>query len=454
MSLSVIILAAGQGTRMYSSKPKVLHEIGGKPMLAHVIELAQKLEPVETCVVVGHQAESVKTQMSDYAVQWILQAEQLGTGHAVQQAIDAISADRVLVLYGDTPLTRVSSLEKLLNASATKKLGLLTVEMKNPTGYGRIVRDSTGKILKIVEEKDASDEIKKITEGNTGILCAETTSLKRWLNNLENNNQQREYYLTDCIAACVAENEPVASVLIADENEVAGVNNKLQLEQLERVYQLQQAEALLIQGVTLADKNRVDIRGALACGKDVFIDVNCVFQGDVQLGDGVSIGPNCFISNTEIQENTSVLANCVLEDSRVGESCNIGPFSRLRPGAEMSAHSKAGNFVEIKNAKIGKGAKVNHLSYVGDAELGEDVNIGAGTITCNYDGANKHKTIIGDNVFIGSNTALVAPVTVADDATIGAGSTITRDAPEAELTLERSKQITIKGWQRPKKEKR
>ena len=454
MSLSVIILAAGQGTRMYSSKPKVLHEIGGKPMLAHVIELAQKMAPVETCVVVGHQAEGVKAQMSDYAVQWVLQAEQLGTGHAVQQAIDSISADRVLVLYGDTPLTRVSSLKKLLDASETEKLGLLTVNMKNPAGYGRIVRDSAGKMLKIVEEKDASDEIKKITEGNTGILCAETASLKRWLNSLKNDNQQGEYYLTDCIAACVAENKTVASVLIADENEVAGINNKLQLEQLERVLQLQRAEALLTQGVTLADKNRIDIRGSLACGRDVFIDVNCVFQGDVQLGDGVSIGPNCVISNTEIQENTSVLANCVLEDSKVGESCNIGPFSRLRPGAEMSAQSKAGNFVEIKNAKIGQGAKVNHLSYVGDAELGKDVNIGAGTITCNYDGANKHKTIIGDNVFIGSNTALVAPVTVADNATIGAGSTITRDAPEAELTLERSKQITIKGWQRPKKEKR
>lgn len=454
MSLSVIILAAGQGTRMYSNKPKVLHELGGQPMLAHVIELAQKLKPVEIAVVVGHQAEDVKARMSNYDVNWVLQAEQLGTGHAVKQAIDSISAERALVLYGDTPLTQISSLKRLLDISESKKLGLLTVDMENPTGYGRIVRGSNGDILEIIEEKDATDEIKKINEGNTGILIAETASLKRWLDALKNDNQQGEYYLTDCIAACVAENENVASVLISDESEVAGINNKFQLEQLERVYQLQQAEALLTQGVTLADKNRIDIRGNLVCGKDVFIDVNCVFQGDIQLGDGVSVGPNCFISNSEIQENTSVLANCVLEDCKVGESCNIGPFSRLRPGAEMSAQSKAGNFVEIKNAKIGKGAKVNHLSYVGDAELGEDVNVGAGTITCNYDGANKHKTIIGNNAFIGSNTALVAPVTVADNATIGAGSTITRDAPEAELTLERSKQITIKGWQRPKKEKR
>ena len=453
MSLSVIILAAGQGTRMYSDKPKVLHEIGGKPMLAHVLELAQKLEPAEISVVVGHQADRVKERLSDYSVQWVLQAEQLGTGHAVQQAIDTVSAERVLVLYGDTPLTRVSSLKKLLHASESDKLGLLTVKMDNPTGYGRIVRDSNGSILEIIEEKDASDEIKKINEGNTGILYAETASLKRWLNELENDNQQGEYYLTDCIAACVAENETVASVCVSDESEVAGINNKLQLEQLERVYQLQQAEALLTQGVTLADKSRFDIRGTLICGRDTFIDINCIFEGNVELADGVSIGQNCLIKESSIGAGSVVLANSVIENARVDESCSIGPFARLRPGAEMAANSKVGNFVEIKQATIGEGAKVNHLTYIGDAEIGEKANIGAGTITCNYDGAYKHKTIIGANAFIGSNTALVAPVTIEAGASIGAGSTITRDAPENELTLERSKQITIKGWQRPKKEK-
>ena len=453
MSLSVIILAAGQGTRMYSSKPKVLHELGGKPMLAHVVELAQRLKPSEISVVVGHQADRVRQQMESYPVNWVLQAEQLGTGHAVEQAIGDVTADQVLVLYGDVPLTRLTTLEKLLEASYSHKLGLLTVELEDPTGYGRIVRDKDGTILEIIEEKDASMEIKKIREGNTGILCAETDSLRRWLAGLENNNQQGEYYLTDCIAACVAEGEAVASICVADEYEVAGVNNKLQLEQLERVYQLRQAEALLTQGVTLADKNRFDLRGTLTCGKDVTIDINCIFEGDVTLGDNVRIGPNCLIRDTMIAADSTILANSVLENAVIHEACSIGPFARLRPGAELQAQARAGNFVEIKNAVIGEGAKVNHLSYIGDAEVGEKTNIGAGTITCNYDGANKHKTTIGKNAFIGSNTALVAPVTIADEATIGAGSTITRDAPAAELTLERSKQITIKGWQRPKKEK-
>jgi bifunctional UDP-N-acetylglucosamine pyrophosphorylase/glucosamine-1-phosphate N-acetyltransferase len=431
----------------------VLHRIGGKPMLGHVIELSQQLNPQNIITVIGHQAERVQQELSNFPVQWALQAEQLGTGHALMQAIDQVVGEYVLVLYGDVPLTRAETLQNFLEKCTSTKLGIITVNLQNPKGYGRIVRNAKGEVERIVEEKDANEEIRAIIEGNSGILCGRTEDLKRWLAGLKNHNQQGEYYLTDCIAACVAENHKVESLCVMDENEVAGVNNKLQLQQLERVYQQRLADDLLTQGVTLADRTRIDIRGSLKCGQDVFIDVGCVFKGDVVLGDNVSIGPYSVITNSNIGNETEVQAHSVIEDSNIANRCQIGPFARLRPGAQLDTQAKVGNFVEIKKAHIKAGAKVNHLSYVGDAEVGEKANIGAGTITCNYDGANKHKTIIGKNAFIGSNTALVAPVTVHDGATIGAGSTITKDAPADELTLERSKQITVKGWQRPKKEK-
>ena len=454
MNLSIIILAAGKGTRMYSAKPKVLHEVGGKPMLQHVIELARKLNPTDIDVVIGHQAERIKEVLSNTGVRWVLQEEQLGTGHAVMQAIDQVQGDKVLVLYGDVPLTSDATLSKFLAESEDDQLGVLTVKLTDPSGYGRIVRGGENEILAIIEQKDADERTLEIQEGNSGILCANTSHLKKWLSDLKNDNNQGEYYLTDCVAAAVKENVRVSGVCIENEIEVLGINNQLQLETMEREYQKQKAETLMLQGVTIKDKNRIDIRGDLDCGKDVVIDVNCVFEGDVQLGDNVSIGPNCVIRNCEIAAGTAILASCVLENAVIAESCAIGPFSRLRPGAKLQAGSKAGNFVEIKNATIGTGSKVNHLSYIGDTEMAGQVNIGAGTITCNYDGANKHKTIIGERAFIGSNTALVAPVEVEADATIGAGSTITRNAPQGELTIERSKQITIKGWTRPVKEKK
>jgi len=454
MSLSIIILAAGKGTRMYSAKAKVLHEVGGKPMLEHVIKTAQQLNPLDIHVVIGHQAESIKERLSSAEVQWVLQEEQLGTGHAVKQAIDHVKGEKVLVLYGDVPLTSQVTLTDFLTASENHQLGILTVKLTDPSGYGRIVRGSDHEILSITEEKDADDKTLSIQEGNSGILCANTSRIKHWLNELNNNNEQGEYYLTDCVAAAVNENIKVAGICIENEIEVLGINNQLQLETMEREYQKRKAEALMLQGVTIKDKNRIDIRGELQCGEDVVIDVNCVFEGDVHLGNNVSIGPNCQIKDCEISDNTTILASCVLENSMVADSCSLGPFSRLRPGANMQTGSKAGNFVEIKNANIGTGSKVNHLSYIGDTDMAEQVNIGAGTITCNYDGANKHRTIIGDRAFIGSNTALVAPVEVEADATIGAGSTITKNAPQGELTIERSKQITIKGWIRPVKEKK
>ena len=451
MSLAVIILAAGKGTRMNSDLPKVLHTLAGEPLLGHVIATAKTLQPEEISVVVGHGAELVETLFADAGVSFALQAEQLGTGHAVQQAIDKVSADRVLVLYGDVPLTKAETLTALLEAQAKDPLAILTVDLENPFGYGRIVRDAADNVQAIVEQKDADATQQTITEGNTGILCADRQRLESWLSSLKNNNNQGEYYLTDCIAACVADGDNVASVMCNDEAEVLGVNDKLQLHQLERECQYQQAAALMQQGVTLMDADRIDIRGDLTCGKDVSIDINCVFLGTVEIGDGVSIGPNCVIENSTIGSDTSIKANCVLESARIEGQSSVGPFARLRPGAVLANGAKVGNYVEIKKSLIGEGSKVSHLSYIGDSELGKDVNVGAGTITCNYDGVNKHKTKIGDNAFIGSNSSLVAPVEIGADATVGAGSTIGSNAPDGQLTIARSKQKSIKGWKRPVK---
>ncbi len=451
MSLAVIILAAGKGTRMNSDLPKVLHTLAGEPLLGHVIATAKTLEPQEISVVVGHGAELVETLFEDAGVSFALQAEQLGTGHAVQQAIDKVSADRVLVLYGDVPMTKPETLVALLEAQAKDPLAILTVDLENPFGYGRIVRDDANSIRAIVEQKDADATQQGISEGNTGILCADRQRLQSWLSNLKNNNNQGEYYLTDCIAACVADGDNVASVICNDEAEVLGVNDKLQLHQLERECQYQQAAILMQQGVTLMDADRIDVRGELSCGKDVTIDVNCVFLGKVEIGDGVSIGPNSVIENSTIGSDTSIKANCVLEGARIVGDSTVGPFARLRPGAVLARGAKVGNYVEIKKSLIGEGSKVSHLSYIGDAELGKDVNVGAGTITCNYDGVNKHKTKIGDNAFIGSNSSLVAPVEIGAEATIGAGSTIGKDAPEGQLTIARGKQKSIAGWKKPVK---
>lgn len=450
-NLSIVILAAGKGTRMYSDIPKVMHTLAGRPLLAHVIEAAQQMHPCDITVVTGHGADQVEAAFADHDINWVLQEQQLGTGHAVQQAIETVKGDQVLVLYGDVPLMSVATLNALIDLKGDKKLAILSVDLANPKGYGRIIRAGDGAVKKIVEHKDASAAEKKITEGNTGILVATRDALTGWLASLDNNNSQGEYYLTDCVSACVAEGQSVVAKMTDNEAEVLGVNNKVQLHTLERYYQQSQAQQLLQQGVTLLDANRFDNRGKLECGKDVSIDINCVFEGNVTLEDNVEIGPNCIINNAHIGKGTKILANCVIEDSKMGGNCMIGPFARLRPGADLRESAKAGNFVEIKKSIIGKGSKVNHLTYIGDTEMGTNVNIGAGTITCNYDGVNKHKTVMGDNVFIGSNSALVAPVTINDGATIGAGSTINKDAAANKLTIERSRQMTLDGWQRPKK---
>lgn len=453
MSLSVIILAAGKGTRMYSGRAKVLHEVGGKPMLKHVIDVARGLSPLDIHVVIGHQAELVQAAFPQPDLRWTIQAEQLGTGHAVQQAIDKVVGDHVLVLYGDVPLIQEETLLELLTLCQRCPVSILTVNLNDPTGYGRILRNEKGDIQAIVEQADADSDTLRINEGNTGILIAQTDMLKTLLANLKNHNEQGEYYLTDCIEMAVQQDSYIGSVCIEDEAEVLGVNNPLQLEALERRYQERQANRLLLQGVILRDKSRFDLRGKLHCGRDVVIDVNCLFEGDVRLGNNVQIGANCVLKNCEVGDDTVILENCVLEQARLEAGCSIGPFARLRPGAHLCEGAKAGNFVEVKKSRVGRGSKVNHLTYIGDSEIGENVNIGAGTITCNYDGVNKHQTIIGDDAFIGSNTALVAPVEIEAAATIGAGSTITKTAPAGELTLSRSKQLTLKGWSRPVKGK-
>jgi bifunctional UDP-N-acetylglucosamine pyrophosphorylase/glucosamine-1-phosphate N-acetyltransferase len=455
MNLTTIILAAGKGTRMRSQLPKVLHKIAHKPLLQHVHDTAIQLENNAIHIVIGHGAELVKKMLANLQVNWVEQIEQLGTGHAVQQVSDQISDDTIaLILYGDVPLLKIETLQNLLSKINGKTLALLTVNLKNPTGYGRIVRDTSGKVLRIVEEKDANETEKQITEGNTGILAVQGKALKKWLSQLGNNNAQREYYLTDIIALAVADSFEIATSSSKNEDEVLGVNDKLQLAHLERVYQFQQAQNLMRQGVTLRDPNRFDLRGSLDVGQNVEIDVNVIFEGENRIGNNVKIGANCSIKNATIGDDVIILPNCVIENAQVGANSRIGPFARLRPETILATDTHIGNFVEIKKSVIGQGSKVNHLSYIGDSLVGKKVNIGAGTITCNYDGVNKFQTIIEDGAFIGSDTQLVAPVTIGKNATIGAGSTITKDTPDEQLTLSRNKQVSIPTWQRPvKKEK-
>ncbi|WP_386691853.1 MULTISPECIES: bifunctional UDP-N-acetylglucosamine diphosphorylase/glucosamine-1-phosphate N-acetyltransferase GlmU [unclassified Lonepinella] len=451
--LSVVILAAGKGTRMYSDLPKVLHKVAGKPMVKHVIDTAKQLNAEQIHLIYGHGADLLKQRLADEPVNWVFQAEQLGTGHAMQQAAPFFNDDEnILMLYGDAPLITQETLQKLIAAKPQNGIALLTVQLDNPTGYGRIIRQN-GSVVAIVEQKDANPEQLKINEVNTGVMVSDGASFKKWLSRLNNNNAQGEYYMTDVIGLANQDGCQVAAVIADDIMEVEGANNRLQLNALERYYQRKQASRLLLAGVSLADPERFDLRGELSHGKDCEIDINVIIEGNVQLGNGVKIGSGCVLKNVVVGDNVEIKPYSVFEDCVIGEKSSIGPFSRLRPGAELSAETHIGNFVEIKKANIGKGSKVNHLTYVGDAEIGANVNVGAGVITCNYDGANKFKTVIGDNVFVGSDCQLVAPVTIADGATIGAGTTITRDVSENELVISRVPQRHIQGWQRPVKKK-
>jgi bifunctional UDP-N-acetylglucosamine pyrophosphorylase / glucosamine-1-phosphate N-acetyltransferase len=450
--LNIVILAAGKGTRMYSDKPKVLHALAGKPLVQHVLDCATALKPQQICVVYGHGGEAVPQAMQQYAAKFVTQEPQLGTGHAVQQAMPQLNDEgNTLVLYGDVPLVQHSTLHQMQQAGSG--LVLLTVNLPNPTGYGRIVRDAQGDVQSIVEEKDATAEQREIREVNTGILLAPTKMLRGWLAKLQNNNSQGEYYLTDIVSMAVQQGIAVHTVQPAHEWEIHGINSKAQLAVLERTWQMVEAEHLLAQGVTLADPARIDVRGKLGCGRDVEIDVGCIFEGDVSLGNNVRVGAYSVIKNSSIAAGTNIAPYSHIDSSEVGANCHIGPYARLRPGSRLHDDVHIGNFVEVKNSEIAAKSKANHLSYIGDTTVGSRVNIGAGTITCNYDGANKHRTVIEDDVFIGSDTQLVAPVTVAKGATIGAGSTITRDTPAGELSLSRSKQVTVAGWKRPTKKK-
>ena len=449
--MNVVILAAGMGKRMRSDLPKVLHPLAGRPLLAHVLECARSLSPKRLVVVHGHGGDQVPTALAASDITWALQSPQLGTGHAVMQAAPHLD-DSVptLILYGDVPLTRRETLARLLEAAGHDRLGILTVDLPDPAGYGRIVRDE-GRIARIVEHKDADEVIRAITEVNTGIMAVPTPALRRWLGALSNDNAQREYYLTDIVAQAVAEGVPVVSAQPGAVWETLGVNSKPQLAELERIAQREIAMRLMEEGVTLADPARIDVRGTLACGRDVSIDVNCVFEGEVTLGEGVRVGANCVLRNARIAEGAEILPFTHIDDAVVGAQARIGPYARLRPGTVLGDHTHVGNFVEMKNTRMAANSKANHLAYVGDAEVGARVNIGAGTITCNYDGVNKHRTVIEDDAFIGSDTQLVAPVRVGRGATLGAGTTLTRDAPPDRLTLSRAKQLTIERWERPVK---
>ncbi len=453
MTLDVVILAAGQGTRMRSTLPKVLHRLAGKPMVRHVIDTATGLRAERTHVVIGHGAERVREALSDCKVRYALQAEQKGTGHAVAQALDGLGEGKVLVLYGDVPLIRRETLTTLLESIDDQHLGLLTVTLEDPTGYGRILRNAQGEAVAIVEHKDASESERSVNECNTGIMAMTASQLRRWLPSLSADNAQGEYYLTDIIAMAAAEGVEIVTAQPADPLEVEGVNNRAQMARLERAHQLAIAEGLMADGVALLDPSRIDIRGTLTCGHDVEIDVGCVFEGDVELGEGVRIGSHCVIRDSHIGAETLIEPHSVIEGAVVAGHGQIGPFARLRPGSRLAVGAKVGNFVETKNVEVGEGSKINHLSYVGDARLGRNVNIGAGTITCNYDGARKHRTEIGDGAFIGSNTALVAPVSVGEGATVGAGSTISKDVPDNALAVSRGRQIGKADWPRPRKDK-
>ncbi|MFQ5544442.1 MAG: bifunctional UDP-N-acetylglucosamine diphosphorylase/glucosamine-1-phosphate N-acetyltransferase GlmU [Acidiferrobacterales bacterium] len=454
MKLEAVILAAGQGTRMYSDTPKVLHDLGGKPLLRHVIDVAEGLDAAAIHVVYGHGGERVREAIGANEFNWVLQTEQKGTAHAMSQALPHVDDKAcVLVLYGDVPLIQTQTLRDLAAATDDKNLAILTAELTDPSGYGRIIRDDSGRVVMFVVHKDANQDELSVQEINTGFLAASADKLKSCLAQVQNDNAQGEYYLTDIVAIAVEEGADIVTRNPSVNWEIMGVNSNSDLAQLERAYQQQQAQLLMAQGVTLRDPARFDLRGELEVGRDVVIDINVVVEGKVVLADGVHIGPNNVIRSSSIGSGTEILSNCVIEESIVGSNCRIGPFARLRPGPRIADQVQVGNFVEVKQSDVGEGSKINHLSYVGDTTVGKNVNIGAGTIVCNYDGANKHRTIIGDNAFIGSDTQLVAPVTVGEGATIGAGSTITKDVPAGGLTLSRAKEKTVLGWKRPTKNK-
>ncbi|MGF1722843.1 bifunctional UDP-N-acetylglucosamine diphosphorylase/glucosamine-1-phosphate N-acetyltransferase GlmU [Vibrio kyushuensis] len=453
MKFSAVILAAGKGTRMYSNMPKVLHTLAGKPMVKHVIDTCNSLGAQNIHLVYGHGGEQMQTVLKEESVSWVLQADQLGTGHAVDQASPQFDDnEKVLVLYGDVPLISEETVESLLDAQPNGGIALLTVVLDNPMGYGRIVRRN-GPVIAIVEQKDATDEQKLIKEINTGVMVATGGDLKRWLSGLNNQNAQGEYYLTDVIAAAHSEGRAVEAVHPVNPIEVEGVNDRSQLARLERAYQSMQAQKLLEQGVMLRDPSRFDLRGTLQCGMDVEIDTNVIIEGNVSIGDNVIIGTGCVLKDCEIDDNTIIRPYSVIEGATVGEECTVGPFTRLRPGAELKNDAHVGNFVEVKNTSIGEGSKANHLTYLGDAEIGQRVNVGAGVITCNYDGANKFKTTIGDDVFVGSDCQIIAPVTIADGATVGAGTTLTKDVEQGDLVISRAKERKFSNWQRPIKKK-
>ena len=451
MSLDIVILAAGQGTRMRSALPKVLHPIAGQSMLGHVVQTARSLQPDSIQVVIGHGAELVREQLAADDVSFVVQSEQLGTGHAVAQAVPYLKAENILVLYGDVPLIEATTLDSLLKQLSADSMALLTVNLDNPAGYGRIVRNSVGAVQAIVEHKDANSEQLKICEGNTGILAAPRASLTDWLSRLSNSNAQGEYYLTDIIAMAVADDLRVATVTASDAMEVQGANDRLQLSELERHYQQRAARHLMAQGVTLLDPVRFDLRGDVSVGRDILIDVNVILEGRVEIADNVSIGPNCVIKDSILRAGAVIKANSHLDGADIGEGADCGPFARLRPGTVLAARAHVGNFVELKNTHLGQGAKAGHLTYLGDSEIGARTNIGAGTITCNYDGANKFKTVMGEDVFIGSNTSVVAPLHLGDGSTTGAGSTITADIPAQALAIGRGRQRNLENWPRPKK---
>lgn len=453
--MEVVILAAGKGTRMHSETPKVMHEIGGKPMLGHVLNAAQKLGASKVHVVVGHGADEIRQAFSNQPINWVSQTEQLGTGHAVQQALSdidvAASSNPVLVLFGDVPLISIETLKAVVDGCHDDSLSLLSFETEKPDGLGRIVRADNGEVVSIIEERDASAEQKRINEVNSGIMAIPATRLQGWLNALRSDNDQQEFYLTDVVAMAKQEDRTVVCTVADDETEVMGINNKIQLALVERHYQMSRAEEYMQAGLTLRDPSRFDIRGELKFGKDCVIDVNVVLEGTIELGTGVSIGANCTIKDAKIADGTSILPGTNIEGATIGENASVGPMARIRPGSELGAETKIGNFVETKNARIGKGSKASHLAYLGDVELGEECNIGAGTIVCNYDGVNKHRTIIGNKVFVGSNSVLVAPVELADNAFVAAGSSINTDVPQDSLAVGRAKQRNIAGWKRPTK---